>query len=182
MIIGGGAALYGGFRSLGSYDYGYGSIAARGLGAAVIGALITTGRLRCLYRVHGSSQQAGGRTLLTMARRQALCLQGSLAHHTARLYPNFAAPNGARTRLQPAGLALTASRPCQPDYGQAGCPAPDYGQVPGYLQYGQFRPWSHSRVPGRCLQNAGDESATPSEAHGSRRRKCPETLARSVNR
>ena len=41
MIIGGGAALYGGFRSLGSYDYGYGSMAAGGLGAAVIGALIT---------------------------------------------------------------------------------------------------------------------------------------------
>ncbi len=63
MIIGGGAALYGGFRSLGSYDYGYGRTStAGGLGAAVIGALITLAGCIIYMSVHGSSQQAGGRT------------------------------------------------------------------------------------------------------------------------
>lgn len=62
MIIGGGAALYGGFRSLGSYDYGYGSMAAGRSWRGGHWCVDYAGRLRCLYRVHGSSQQAGGRT------------------------------------------------------------------------------------------------------------------------
>lgn len=62
MIIGGGAALYGGFRSLGSYDYGYGTNGRRRSWRGGHWCVDYAGRLRCLYRVHGSSQQAGGRT------------------------------------------------------------------------------------------------------------------------
>ena len=113
MIIGGGAALYGGFRSLGSYDYGYGSMAAGGLGAAVIGALITlAGCVVYIVFMALPSKPEGAR--FDDGAAATPCLRVLTAHHTARLYPRI---SPLRTRPHPASTSrprLTASRPCQP--------------------------------------------------------------------
>ena len=121
MIIGGGAALYGGFRSFGSYDYGYGSMAAGGLGAAVIGALITlAGCVVYIVFMALPSKPEGAR--FDDGAAATPMPQVLTAHHTARLYPRI---SPLRTRPHPASTSrprLTASRPCQPPtYGQPGC-------------------------------------------------------------
>ena len=164
MIIGGGAALYGGFRSLGSYDYGYGSMAAGGLGAAVIGALITlAGCVVYIVFMALPSKPEGARfdDGAAATPHASGCLRRTIQHAcTPRISP-------LRTRPHPASTSrprLTASRPCQPpDYGQPAAPAPDYGQVPA-PQYGQPEAPApqYGQVP-PMPQNAGDESATPSE-------------------
>lgn len=120
MIIGGGAALYGGFRSLGSYDYGYGSMAAGGLGAAVIGALITlAGCVVYIVFMALPSKPEGAR--FDDGAAATPCLRVLTAHHTARLHPEFRRSERARTRLQPAGPGLRPAGHANPRLWPAGC-------------------------------------------------------------
>ncbi|MBS7075503.1 MAG: DUF805 domain-containing protein [Bifidobacterium longum] len=163
MIIGGGAALYGGFRSLGSYDYGYGSMAAGGLGAAVIGALITlAGCVVYIVFMALPSKPEGAR--FDDGAAATPMPQGAYgAPYSTPVPPNFAAPNAPAPGFNQPALAYVQPAMPTPDYGQPAAPAPDYGQVPA-PQYGQPEAPApqYGQVP-PMPQNAGDESATPSE-------------------
>ena len=75
------------------------------------------------------------------------------APYSTPVPPNFAAPNAPAPGFNQPAPAYGQPPMPTPDYGQPAAPAPDYGQVPA-PQYGQVPP-----MP----QNAGDESATPSE-------------------
>ncbi len=114
MIIGGGAALYGGFRSLGSYDYGYGSMAAGGLGAAVIGALITlAGCVVYIVFMALPSKPEGAR--FDDGAAATPMPQGAYgAPYSTPVPPNFAAPNAPAPGFNQPAPAYGASRPCQP--------------------------------------------------------------------
>lgn len=151
MIIGGGAALYGGFRSLGSYDYGYGSMAAGGLGAAVIGALITlAGCVVYIVFMALPSKPEGAR--FDDGAAATPMPQGAYGAPYSTPVPRISPLERARTRLQPAGPGLRPAGHADPDYGQPAAPAPDYGQVPA-PQYGQPRPRPHSTARfRRCLK------------------------------
>lgn len=163
MIIGGGAALYGGFRSLGSYDYGYGSMAAGGLGAAVIGALITlAGCVVYIVFMALPSKPEGAR--FDDGAAATPMPQGAYgAPYSTPVPPNFAAPNAPAPGFNQPAPAYGQPPMPTPDYGQPAAPAPDYGQVPA-PQYGQPEAPApqYGQVP-PMPQNAGDESATPSE-------------------
>ena len=149
-------------QELGSYDYGYGSMAAGGLGAAVIGALITlAGCVVYIVFMALPSKPEGAR--FDDGAAATPMPQVLTAHHTARLYPRI---SPLRTRPHPASTSRPGLRPAghaDPDYGQPAAPAPDYGQVPA-PQYGQPEAPApqYGQVP-PMPQNAGDESATPSE-------------------
>lgn len=163
MIIGGGAALYGGFRSLGSYDYGYGSMAAGGLGAAVIGALITlAGCVVYIVFMALPSKPEGAR--FDDGAAATPMPQGAYgAPYSTPVPPNFAAPNAPAPGFNQPAPAYGQPPMPTPDYGQPAAPAPDYGQMPA-PQYGQPEAPApqYGQVP-PMPQNAGDESATPSE-------------------
>ena len=121
MIIGGGAALYGGFRSLGSYDYGYGSMAAGGLGAAVIGALITlAGCVVYIVFMALPSKPEGARFDDGAAATPDAsgCLRRTIQHACT---PEFRRSERARTRLQPAGPGLRPAAHANPRLWPAGC-------------------------------------------------------------
>ena len=85
------------------------------------------------------------------------------APYSTPVPPEFRRSERARTRLQPAAPAYGQPPMPTPDYGQPAAPAPDYGQVPA-PQYGQPEAPApqYGQVP-PMPQDAGDESATPSE-------------------
>lgn len=142
MIIGGGAALYGGFRSLGSYDYGYGSMAAGGLGAAVIGALITlAGCVVYIVFMALPSKPEGAR--FDDGAAATPMPQGAYgAPYSTPVPPNFAAPNAPAPGFnQPA-----------PAYGQPPMPTPTMAsRLHPHLITVRCRPRSTARFR-RCLK------------------------------
>ena len=113
MIIGGGAALYGGFRSLAVMTMVMAAWPPAVLGAAVIGALITlAGCVVYIVFMALPSKPEGAR--FDDGAAATPMPQVLTAHHTARLYPRI---SPLRTRPHPASTSrprLTASRPCQP--------------------------------------------------------------------
>lgn len=153
MIIGGGAALYGGFRSLGSYDYGYGSMAAGGLGAAVIGALITlAGCVVYIVFMALPSKPEGAR--FDDGAAATPMPQGAYgAPYSTPVPPNFAAPNAPAPGFNQPAPAYGQPPMPTPDYGQPAAPAPDYGQVPAPAVRPTRRPRPHSTARfRRCLK------------------------------
>ena len=149
------------FRS--SYDYGYGSMAAGGLGAAVIGALITlAGCVVYIVFMALPSKPEGAR--FDDGAAATPMPQGAYgAPYSTPVPPNFAAPNAPAPGFNQPAPAYGQPPMPTPDYGQPAAPAPDYGQVPA-PQYGQPEAPApqYGQVP-PMPQNAGDESATPSE-------------------
>ena len=141
--------------------------------------LASCGHRHC---VHGPALQAGRRTV--RRRRGGNLGAAGRLQRTIRYACTADFRRSERARIPgfnrhgPGSRLAGHDRP--PTYGQPAAPAPDYGQVP-VPQYGQPEAPApqYGQVP-PMPRNAGDESATPSEHTDSRRRQCPETLARPV--
>ena len=138
-------------------------MAAGGLGAAVIGALITlAGCVVYIVFMALPSKPEGAR--FDDGAAATPMPQGAYgAPYSTPVPPNFAAPNAPAPGFNQPAPAYGQPPMPTPDYGQPAAPTPDYGQVPA-PQYGQPEAPApqYGQVP-PMPQNAGDESATPSE-------------------